>query len=163
MLIRVKYLLILTISIQQRNKTKQARLSSLLLLSIGAAFITFASKTSIVSINYANANSSNLAGMKHLLCSYTRSNRRGGEVRFPREERRAAPASPFLDRFGDVWRGYLRKSSPFTSFSLTFGKLTTEFEMLFQFRKAESRRSFVAAYGKAVPSRFPHLRSESWP
>ena len=36
---------------------------------------------------------------------------------------------------------------------LKFGKLTTKFEMLFQFRKAESRRSFVAAYGKVVPSR----------
>ena len=88
--------------------------------------------------------------MKHLLCSYTRSNRRGGEVRFPREERRAAPSSPFLDRFGDVWRGCLRKSSPFTSFSLTFGKLTIKFELLCQFRKDETQPS-AATYGKVVP------------
>ena len=130
---------------------------------MGATLLIFARKTSIVSINYAKANSSNLAGMKHLLCSYTRSNRRGGEVRFPREERRAAPSSPFLDRFGDVWRGCLRESSPFTSFLLTFGKLTTKFELLSQFRKAESRRPSAATYGKAVPSRFFHLRSASWP
>ena len=191
-----------TTSIQQRNKTKQARPSSLLLLSIGAAFFAFASKTSIVSINYAEVNSSNLSGLEHSFLPSTRSNRRGGEERFPREERRAAPSSHLLDRFGDVWRGYLRKSSPFTSFLLTFGKLTTKFELLSQFRKAESRRPFrgclresspftsflltfgklttkfelllqfreaeirrpsAAAYGKAVPSRFPHLRSESWP
>ena len=119
---------------------KQARPSSLLLLSIGATFFTFESITSIVSINYAKVNSSNLSGLKHSVCSYTRSNRRGGEVRFPREERRAAPASPFLDRFGDVWRGYLRKSSPFTSFLLTFGKLTTKFEMLFQTKIQGCRR-----------------------
>ena len=37
---------------------------------------------------------------------------------------------------------------------LTFGRLTTKFETLFQFRKAESRRPSVAAYGKVVPSRF---------
>ena len=29
-------------------------------------------------------------------------------------------------------RGYLRGSSPFTSFLLTFGKLTIEFEMLYK-------------------------------
>ena len=29
-------------------------------------------------------------------------------------------------------RGYLRESSPFTSFLLTFGKLTIEFEMLYK-------------------------------
>ena len=46
---------------------KQARLSSLLLLSIGAAFFTFANKTSIVSINYAKANLSNLSGLEHSL------------------------------------------------------------------------------------------------
>ena len=34
----------------------------------------------------------------------------------------------------------LRKSSPFTSFSLTFGMLTIKFEMLFQFRKVKSHR-----------------------
>ena len=56
----------------QRNKTKQARLSSLLLLSMGAALFTFASKTSIVSINYAKVNSSNLSGLEHSLCFYAR-------------------------------------------------------------------------------------------
>ncbi len=37
---------------------------------------------------------------------------------------------------------------------LKFGKLTTKFEMLYQFRKSESYRPSVAAYGKVVPSRF---------
>ena len=98
----VKKLKVCSFKKQQRNKTKQARLSSLLLLSMGAVFFTFARETSIVSINHAKVNSSYLSGLEHSLCSYTRSNRRGGEVRFPREERRAAPSSPFLDRFGDV-------------------------------------------------------------
>ena len=54
---------------QQRNKTKRARLSSLLLLSMGAALFTLASEMSIVSINYAIANSSNLSGLEQSLCS----------------------------------------------------------------------------------------------
>ena len=44
---------------------------------------------------------------------------------------------------------------------LKFGKLTTKFEMLYQFRKSESYRPSVPAYGKAVPSRLSHLRSVS--
>ena len=44
---------------------------------------------------------------------------------------------------------------------LKFGKLTTKFEMLFQFRKAENRHPSVATYGKVVPSRPSHLRSVS--
>ena len=52
---------------QQRNKTKQARPSSLLLLSMGATLLIFASKTSIVSINYAKVNLSNLSGLKQSL------------------------------------------------------------------------------------------------
>ena len=52
-----------------RNKTKQARPSSLLLLSMGAAFFTFARKTSIVSISYAKAISPNLSGLEHSVCS----------------------------------------------------------------------------------------------
>ena len=40
---------------------------------------------------------------------------------------------------------------------LTFGKLTTKFEILSQFRKVEIRHPFAAAYGKAVPSRLSHL------
>ena len=55
-------------------------------------------------------------------------------------------------------RGRLRKSSPFTSFSLTFGKLTTKLEMLCQFRKNEIQPS---AAGTVVPSRLSHLRSVS--
>ena len=43
---------------------KQARLSSLLLLSMGAAFLTSARETSIVSINHAKVNSSNLSGLE---------------------------------------------------------------------------------------------------
>ena len=80
---------------QQRNKTKQARPSSLLLLSIGAAFFTFARKTSIVSINSAKANSPNLSGLEHSLWLSAHGHNRGGEERFLREERRDAPASPF--------------------------------------------------------------------
>ena len=34
-------------------------------------------------------------------------------------------STAFAPVVGDVWRGYLRESSPFTSFSLTFGKLTS--------------------------------------
>ena len=49
---------------QQRNKTKQARLSSLLLLSMGAALFTLASEMSIVSENHAKVNSSNLSGLE---------------------------------------------------------------------------------------------------
>ena len=77
-----------------RSETKQARPSSLLLLSIGAAFFASASKTSIVSIVYAKVNSPNLSGLEHSLCSYTRGHDRGGEVRFLREERR--PPLPLL-------------------------------------------------------------------
>ena len=50
---------------QQRNKTKQARLSSLLLLSMGAALFTLASEMSIVSENHAKVNSPNLSGLEH--------------------------------------------------------------------------------------------------
>ena len=64
----VKKLKVRSTKIIPRNKTKQARPSSLLLLSMGAAFFTFASKTSIVSKNYAEVNSSNLSGLKHTLC-----------------------------------------------------------------------------------------------
>ena len=136
-------------------ETKRSKLvlSSLLLISIGAAFLTSARETQIVSINHAKVISSNLSGLEHSFWFCICEHNRGGEERFPREERRDAPASPFRCRwglaliarrnvcdnshtfapkFGDVWRGYLRKSSPFTSFSLTFGKLTIEFEMLFQ-------------------------------
>ena len=50
---------------QQRNKTKRARLSSLLLLSMGAALFTLASEMSIVSENHAKVNSPNLSGLEH--------------------------------------------------------------------------------------------------
>ena len=81
---------------------KQARPSSLLLLSMGVAFFTFASKTSIVSISYAKVNSSNLSGLEHSVWLSARGHNRGGKVRFLREERRETPASLLLDRFGDV-------------------------------------------------------------
>ena len=44
---------------------------------------------------------------------------------------------------------------------LAFGKLTSKFELLSQFPKAESRRPSAAAYGKAVPSHLSYLRSAS--
>ena len=65
----VKKLKVRSTKIIPRNKAKQARPSSLLLVSIGTAFFTFASKTSIVSINYAKVNSSNLSGLEQSVCS----------------------------------------------------------------------------------------------
>ena len=62
---------------QQRNKTKQARLSSLLLLSMGAALFTLASEMSIVSENHAKVNSPNFLGLKHLLCLSTHRHKSG--------------------------------------------------------------------------------------
>ena len=44
-----------------------------------------------------------------------------------------------------------RSSSPFTSFLLTFGKLTLKLELLSQFRKAESRRPFRGCLRKSSP------------
>ena len=51
---------------QYNHETKRSKLvlSSLLLLSMGAVFFTFARETSIVSIDYAKANSSNLSGLE---------------------------------------------------------------------------------------------------
>ena len=51
--------------LKQRNETKQARLSSLLSVFIGAAFLTSARETQIVSINQAKVISSNLSGLEH--------------------------------------------------------------------------------------------------
>ena len=62
---------------QQRNKTKQARLSSLLLLSMGAALFTLASEMSIVSENHAKVKSPNFLGLKHLLCLSTHRHKSG--------------------------------------------------------------------------------------
>ena len=149
-----------TISIQQRNKTKQARLFELAFAVYGAAFPISARKTSIVSESHAEVNSSNFSVLEHSLClSAHKHNQEKGLDSQGRE--RDFFSFPSLSRFGDVWRGYLRKSSPFTSFSPTFGKQTTKFELLFQFRKTESYQPSAAAYGKAVPSRPSHLRSAS--
>ena len=65
-----------------------------------------------------------------------------------------------LDRFCSSGRGSVRAatagtvapSHPF----LTFGRLTTKFEMPFQFLKVKPHRC-----GKVVPSRLSHLRSAS--
>ena len=84
-----KKLKVRSTKIMQQNKTKQARPSSLLLLSIEAALTNFANRTSIVSINNAKANSSNFSGLERSLCLPAREHNRGGEVRFLREERRA--------------------------------------------------------------------------
>ena len=86
------------------SETVQSKLvsSSLLLLPGGAAFPISARKTSIVSESHAEVNSSNLSGLEQSVWLSTREHDRGGEVRFLREESRESPASPFLDRFGDV-------------------------------------------------------------
>ena len=128
---------------------------------MGAVFFTSARETSIVSINHAKVNSPNLSGLEHSVCFSTHghnqekerdSQERGKEPVFSFRgqwglaiiaRRNVCDSShTFAPPFGDVWRGYLRKSSPFTSFSPTFGKQTTKFELLFQFRKAESYRPF---------------------
>ena len=46
-------------------------------------------------------------------------------------------AFPISESRNSTVRGYLRKSSPFTSFLLTFGKLTLKIEMLSQFWKVK--------------------------
>ena len=116
-----------------QGETTQARPSSLRFVSIGAALHISARKMQIVSINYAKVNSSKLSGLEQSLCSSAHEhNQEKGMDSQGRE--RDFFFFPSLSRFGDVWRGCLRKSSPFTSFSLTFGKLTVKFEMLYQFR-----------------------------
>ena len=126
-----------------RNETKQARPSSLLLLSDVAAFFTFASKTSIVSINHAEVNSPNLSGLEHSLCLSTRGHNRGGEVRFLREERRAP--LPLLSGADE-------------------GLPSLHGEMCATARTHLLQSSGMcegATYGKVVPSRLSHLRSVS--
>ena len=146
MQIKVKLLMFWTISIQQRNKTKQARPFELASAIYGSGVLTFARKTSIVSKVYAKVNSSNLSGLKHLFCPCTHehnqekerdSQERGKEPVFSIRgqwglaliarrnvcdsshtfaRRKAGDSSTaFAPVVGDVWRGYLRKSSPFTS------------------------------------------------
>ena len=70
-----------------------------------------------------------------------------------------------LDRFCSRGRGSVRAATAGTvapSHPLhAFGKLTTKFELLYQFRKGESQRPSAAAYGKVVPSRPSLLRSVS--
>ena len=112
-------------------------------------------------------NSSNFSGLEHSLCSYTRSNRRevgeyikGEETALLSGAMRVCPhctekSERQFDRFCSRGRGSVRAATAGTvapsHLLLKFGKLTIEFETLFQFRKAESRRPSVAAYGKVVP------------
>ena len=149
---------------------------------MGATLLIFASKTSIVSISivHAKVNSSNLSGLEHSLWLSAHehhqekerdSQERGKEPVFSfRVQMRACPhctekSGRQLDRFCSSGRGSVRAATAGTvapsHLLLKFGKLTIEFETRFQFRKAESRRPSVAAYGKVVPSRFFHLRSAS--
>ena len=72
-----------------------------------------------------------------------------------------ATARPLLLQWSGMCEGATAGTVAPSHLLLKFGKLTIEFETLFQFRKAESRRPSVAAYGKAVPSRLSHLRSVS--
>ena len=144
-----------------RNKTKQARSSSLLLLSIGAAFFTFASKTSIVSIYYAKVNSSNLSGLEHSLCSYTheRHQEKGWDTQgrervffFPPVQMRACPhctekSGRQLDRFCSKVAGMCEgaaygKVVP-SRLLHKFGKLTQKIEMLCKKPKARSFNTLV--------------------
>ena len=129
------------------HETKRSKLvlSSLLLLSIGAKLLIFASKTSIVSINYVKFNSSNISGLKHSLCLSTRGHNRGGEVRFLREERRAP--LPLLSGADE-------------------GLPSLHGEMCATARTHLLQSSGMcegATYGKVVPSRLFYLSSESRP
>ena len=133
-----------TISIQQRNNTKQARLFELAFAVYGAAFPISARKTSIVSESHAEVNSSNFSGLEHSLCLSTRGHNRGGEVRFLREERRAP--LPLLSGADE-------------------GLPSLHGEMCATARTHLLQSSGMcegAAYGKAVPSRLSYLRSVSW-
>ena len=119
-----------------RSETKQARPSSLLLLSIGAALTNFANRTSIVSINNAKVNSPNLSDLEHSLCFYALGhNQENGWDTQGRErvfffplgayeglpslhgEMCATARTHLLQRSGECEGGYCRDSSPLTSFT----------------------------------------------
>ena len=137
----------------QQNKTKQARPSSLLLLSIGAAFFAFASKTSIVSINHAKVNSSNLSGLEHLLClsAHGHNQEKGWDTQgrervffFPPGAYEGLPS--------------LHGEMCATARTHLLGeKRATARPLLLQW----SGECEGAAYGKVVPSRLSRLRSAS--
>ena len=124
-----------TISIQQRNSTKQARLFELAFAARRGGVSHFRKKN--INRVWKSRWSQfveflRLGAIVLLFSSQAQSRERVG---FLRKGKRFF-SFPSLSRFGDVWRGYLRKSSPFTSFSLTFDRLATKFEVLCQFREA---------------------------
>ena len=99
------------------SETVQSKLvsSSLLLLSVGAAFSIFARKTSIVSESYAKANSSNFLGLKHSLYFSAREHK--SEKGWDTQGRERVFFFPSLCRSGECEGGYCRDSSPLTSFT----------------------------------------------
>ena len=171
-----------TISIQQWNSTKQARLFELAFAARRGSFFHFRKKNFNRVWKSRWSQFVEFLGLGALALPFNSRAQSGWWGEISKRGEAAPPASPFRCRwglaliarrnvcdsshtfapkFGDVWRGYLRKSSPFTSFSLTFGKLTIKFELLFQFRKTESYQPSAATYGKVVPSRPSHLSSVS--
>ena len=110
-----KKLKVRSTKIMQQNKTKQARPSSLLLLSIEAALTNFANRTSIVSINNAKVNSPNLSGLERSFWSCTRGHNQ--EKGWDTQGRERVFFFPPLCRSGECEGGYCRDSSPLTSFT----------------------------------------------
>ena len=122
--------------LKQRNETKQARLSSFLLLSMGALFFTFESKTSIVSISYAEVNSSNLSGLEHSLWLSAHGHNQEKGMDSQGREREFSRSLSWAVR-GSVraaTAGTVAPSHPL----LKFGKLTIKLEMLLY--KAEGQQ-----------------------
>ena len=134
---------------------KQARPSSLLLVSIGAAFFTSASKTSIASESHAEVNSSNLSGLEHSLCLSAHEHDWGGEVRFLREERRAP--LPLLSGADEGLPSLHGEMCATARTHLLGEKRAIARSLLLQW----SGMCEGATYGKVVPSRLFHLRSVS--
>ena len=131
---------------------------------MGATLLIFASKTSIVSINYAKANSSNLLGLEQSFCfsAHKHNQEKGldsqGRERdffsFPSRAMRASPHCTEkcvrqLAHICSTVRGSVRAATAGTvapsHLLLKFGKLTIEFEMPFQFRKVKPHRCGTVA------------------
>ena len=144
-----------TISIQQRNSTKQARLFELPFAVYGAAFSISANKTQIVSESHAEVNSSNISGLKHSLClsAHEHKSEKGWDTQ-------GRERVFFFPSGADEGLPSLHGEMCATARTHLLGeKRATARPLLLQW----SGMCEGATYGKAVPSRFFHLRSASWP
>ena len=87
------------------NETKRSKLvfrACFCYLSEQRCLFSQEKRQSCLKVTLKSIRRTSLSGLEHSVCFSTHEHIRGGEVRFSREERRAAPSSPFLDRFGDV-------------------------------------------------------------